>query len=102
MLPEVGSTIVPPGFRSPLASAAATIRNAMRSLTDPPGLKYSTFASTVAPGIPRDTDRSRTSGVFPTSPLSESYTCMLFLFMVDRRYRIPVRACGLPGHQSGT
>jgi hypothetical protein len=40
--------------------------------------------------------------VFPTSPLSESYTCMLFLFMVARRYRIPVRACGLPGHQPGT
>ena len=77
MLPEVGSTIVPPGRRSPLASAAATIRSAMRSLTDPPGLKYSTFASTVAPGIPRVTDRSRTSGVFPTSPLSESWTCMV-------------------------
>src|SRR6516165_10512651 len=77
VLPEVGSTIVPPGCSSPLASAAATIRNAMRSLTDPPGLKYSTFASTVAPVIPRVTDRSRTSGVFPTSPLNESYTCMI-------------------------
>src|SRR6516164_9422892 len=51
----------------------------MRSLTDPPGLKYSTLASTADPGIPRVTDRSRTSGVFPTSPLSESYTCMAVL-----------------------
>ena len=79
MLPDVGSTIVPPGRSSPDASAAATIRNAMRSLTDPPGLKYSTLASTAGPGIPRVTDRSRTSGVFPTSPLSESYTCMVVL-----------------------
>ena len=77
MLPEVGSTIVPPGRSAPLASAAATIRSAMRSLTDPPGLKYSTLASTVAPGMPRVTDRSRTSGVFPTSPLNESWTCMV-------------------------
>jgi hypothetical protein len=77
VLPEVGSTMVPPGRSAPLSSAAATIRSAMRSLTEPPGLKYSTFASTVAPGMPRVTDRSRTSGVFPTSPLNESWTCMV-------------------------
>ena len=69
--------MVPPGRSVPLSSAAATIRSAMRSLTEPPGLKYSTFASTVAPGMPRVTDRSRTSGVFPTSPLNESWTCMV-------------------------
>ena len=69
--------MVPPGRSAPLSSAAATIRSAMRSLTEPPGLKYSTFASTVAPGMPRVTDRSRTSGVFPTSPLNESWTCMV-------------------------
>src|SRR5215472_11532697 len=79
VLPDVGSTMVPPGLRSPDASAAATIRRAIRSLTDPPGLKYSTLASTAEPGTPRVTDRSRTSGVFPTSPLSESYTCMVVL-----------------------
>ena len=48
VLPEVGSTIVPPGRSAPDASAASTIRSAMRSLTDPPGLKYSTLASTSA------------------------------------------------------
>ena len=37
---------------SPDASAAATIRSAMRSLTEPPGLKYSTLASTAEPGMP--------------------------------------------------
>ena len=32
MLPDVGSTMVPPGFSSPLASAASIIFTAMRSL----------------------------------------------------------------------
>src|SRR6516162_6325594 len=79
VLPEVGSTIVPLGCRAPDRSAAEIIRSAIRSLTDPPGLKYSTLASTADPGIPRVTDRSRTSGVFPTRPISESYTCMAVL-----------------------
>jgi hypothetical protein len=34
--------MVPPGFSSPPASAASTIRTAMRSFTEPPGLTYST------------------------------------------------------------
>ena len=80
MLPDVGSTIVPPGWSAPEASAASTIRSAMRSLTDPPGLKYSTLASTAGPwaGPPSClvTRRSRSSGVFPTSSISESWTCM--------------------------
>ncbi len=46
MLPEVGSTMVPPGFSSPEASAASIIRSAMRSFTDPPGFRYSTFTTT--------------------------------------------------------
>ena len=46
MLPEVGSTIVPPGRSAPEASAASTMRSAIRSFTEPPGLKYSTLAST--------------------------------------------------------
>src|SRR6516225_5239506 len=79
VLPEVGSTIVPLGCRAPDRSAAEIIRSAMRSLTEPPGLKYSTLASTADPGMPRVTDRSRTSGVFPTRPLNESYTCMVVL-----------------------
>ena len=90
VLPEVGSTIVPPGRSCPDASAAAIIRSAMRSLTEPPGLKYSTLASTCDPGMPRVTERSRSSGVFPTSSLRESYTCMFVLFL-------PSRAAPLPG-----
>ena len=38
--------MVPPGRSAPEASAASTMRSAIRSFTDPPGLKYSTLAST--------------------------------------------------------
>ena len=48
VFPDVASTMVPPGFKSPFASASWTIATAIRSLTEPPGLKDSTFASTVA------------------------------------------------------
>ena len=47
VLPDVGSTMVPPGFSSPDCSAASTIRRAIRSFTDPPGFMYSILASTV-------------------------------------------------------
>src|SRR5580692_6854165 len=49
VLPEVGSTMVPPGLSSPDSSAASTMRSAILSLTEPPGLKYSTLASTCGP-----------------------------------------------------
>ena len=41
--------MVPPGSSSPDASAASTIRSAIRSFTEPPGLRYSTLASTMRP-----------------------------------------------------
>jgi hypothetical protein len=34
----------------------------------------------------RFTERSRTSGVFPTRALSESYTCMARPFQVQRQF----------------
>ena len=74
MLPQVGSTIVPPGFSSPLSSAASIIRTAMRSFTEPPGLKYSTLARTVGPE-PSVTLLSLTSGVLPTRLIIESWNC---------------------------
>src|ERR671921_670781 len=58
--------MVPPGFSSPLASAASTICRAIRSFTEPPGLRYSTLARTVA-DRPRVTEVSWTRGVSPTS-----------------------------------
>src|SRR5215217_1138662 len=77
VLPLVGSTIVPPGFRAPLASAASTMRTAMRSFTDPPGLRYSTLASTRGASGPRSrvTLDSRTSGVLPTRSTTDSAYC---------------------------
>ena len=71
MLPDVGSTIVPPGFSRPSASAASIIRLAMRSFTEPPGLKYSTLASTSG-ARPSATWFSRTSGVSPMRSTTES------------------------------
>ena len=58
--------MVPPGRRAPEASASSIILRAMRSLTEPPGLTYSTLARTVAFVTPRVTELSLTSGVFPT------------------------------------
>ena len=64
VLPEVGSTMVAPGFRRPSASAASIMARPMRSFTLPAGLKYSSFTTTSAP--PSRWCR-RTSGVFPMS-----------------------------------
>ena len=63
--------MVPPGLSSPDFSAASIMRKAMRSLTEPPGLKYSTLASTVA-WMPAVTLWSLTSGVLPTRLIIES------------------------------
>ena len=72
--------IVPPGRSAPEASAASTMRSAIRSFTDPPGLKYSTLASTAGAPPPwpsaRVTARSLTSGVLPTRSISDSWTCI--------------------------
>ena len=46
VLPLVGSTIVPPGFRAPEPSASSTMASAMRSFIDPPGLLRSLFTHT--------------------------------------------------------
>src|SRR5215204_566643 len=66
VLPEVGSTIVPPGFRWPSRSAASISGRPIRSFTDPPGFRYSSFASSSGP--PGGASFwSRTIGVLPTS-----------------------------------
>ena len=48
VLPEVGSTIVPPGSSAPLRSASSIMASAMRSLIEPPGLARSDLIHTVA------------------------------------------------------
>src|SRR5690348_9647366 len=66
--------MVPPGCSAPDFSAASIIREAIRSFTEPPGLRYSTFASTSGPGLAgsRSSVRSSlTSGVLPISSSRE-------------------------------
>ncbi len=63
---------MPPGRSAPDCSAASIIRTAIRSLTEPPGLKYSTFASTVADN-PEVTELSLTRGVSPIRSSMDSW-----------------------------
>ena len=64
VLPEVPSTIVPPGLSAPEATASSTMAAPMRSLTLLAGLADSSLASTVA-CTPSVTELRRTSGVLP-------------------------------------
>jgi hypothetical protein len=64
VFPLVGSMINPPGLIFPSRSAASIIRIPIRSLTEPPGLALSSFASTV-PRVPSTTRLSLTIGVLP-------------------------------------
>src|SRR5258708_23045022 len=59
--------MVPPGVRSPRFSAASIIARPIRSLTEPPGLSISSFAT--RRGLrPLPRRFSSTRGVLPTSP----------------------------------
>src|SRR5215218_4603816 len=67
VLPLVGSTITErPRSISPSRSAASTIATPIRSLTEPPGLKNSSFATT-SPGRSAASRGSATSVVLPTT-----------------------------------
>ncbi len=72
VLPLVGSRIVEPGRSRPSFSAARTIQIAARSLTEPVGLRSSSFAHsrTSSDG---DSVGSPTSGVSPTASTSDRY-----------------------------
>ena len=54
VLPEVGSRIVWPGAIAPFSSASSIIARATRSLTDPVGLRDSSFAQIRTPGFGRE------------------------------------------------
>ena len=64
VLPDVPSTIVPPGFNLPSFSASSIILIAILSFTELPGLKYSTLANTKA-SISAVILFNLTNGVFP-------------------------------------
>src|SRR5215207_9108896 len=73
VLPEVGSTIVPPGLSFPSRSAASIRGRPIRSFTDPPGFRYSSLASSSGP--PGGASFwSRTIGVLPTSSSAVGYS----------------------------
>ena len=74
VLPEVGSTIVPPGSSNPAFSPASIMAVPMRSLTLAPGLKNSNLAATVAPSGQKRL--SLTRGVFPNVARMFSWICI--------------------------
>src|SRR5438270_250092 len=69
VLPDVGSTIVPPCFRRPARSAASIMAIAGRSFTLPPALRNSSLASTWHE-MSRAIRSRRTSGVLPARVLA--------------------------------
>src|SRR5437762_54920 len=99
VLPLVGSTITE--RRSsilPSASAASIIATPIRSLTDPPGLKYSSFTQTSA-RRPAASRCSATSGVPPTVADASGLIFRVgALPAIGPRYRYPAPspAGGLP------
>src|SRR6266511_2856511 len=75
VFPDVGFTMVPPGFSTPARSAASIIRTPMRSFTLPPGFSISSLAR-MAGFTPWATRRSRTSGVLPMASRNVPRTCI--------------------------
>src|SRR3954463_12812341 len=71
VLPDVGSTMVPPGLSLPSRSAASMSATATRSLMDPPGFSDSTLA-TICGARPAPRRDRRTSGVAPMASRIES------------------------------
>ncbi len=71
VLPLVGSRMVQPGVSRPSFSACSTMCRAGRSLTEPVGLRSSSFAQ-MRTSSEGESLGSRTSGVFPTAASGES------------------------------
>src|SRR5437667_11072623 len=109
VLPEVGSTIVPPGFSFPSCSAFSIIASPMRSLTEPPGLRYSSFAIRLG-STPRPSETSLTIGVLPTSSrtdgdsraIAESLVLWFLLSVADDSIVEPFQHAGLVALQERT
>ncbi len=91
VLPEVPSTMVDPGPSSPARSAASIIAAAGRSLTLPPGLRISSFA-TRGQGRSRPRRSRRTIGVLPTRSRRESATSIFGPRSVSGTTSTPARS----------
>jgi hypothetical protein len=74
VLPDVGSISVSPGLMRPDFSASSSILTPMRSLTLPPGFRYSHFARS-SQSYPLVTLLRRTIGVRPTASRIEGRIC---------------------------
>src|SRR5205823_11856209 len=83
VLPEVGSTIVPPGLSFPSRLACSIIGRPIRSFTEPPGFRYSSLASSAGP-TSWPTLSSRTIGVAPTRSSRVGYSRATPLESLDR------------------
>src|SRR5271163_1438253 len=66
VLPLVASSRPLPSPSSPRARASATIADAARSFTDPPGFAHSALPRIWTPSRPAPSPSSRSSGVWPT------------------------------------
>src|SRR5690606_19318933 len=73
VLPAVGSMMVTPGRSVPWLSAARIMWGPMRSLTLPPGVKYTSFAYSSTRSRPSNL-RMRTSGVPPSRTTAPTQT----------------------------
>src|ERR1022692_677436 len=65
VLPLVASRMVCSGRRRPVRSPSRIMLRPARSLTDPPGLKYSALAQMATPGNSRPIFSRRSNGVLP-------------------------------------
>ncbi len=84
-----------PGFSRPSRSAASMMLRAMRSLADPPGLKYSTLASTVAEMPVGDAVQSDEGGV--ADEIGDAVGVAHGGFLRCRRRRARSSGCGRRG-----
>ena len=74
VFPDVGSIITEPGFNIPFFSASSIISLAILSFTLPEGLKYSSFARSLASKLYFfSICASLTNGVFPISSVAPLY-----------------------------
>ena len=88
VLPLVGSTMVPPGWRRPSRSACSIIASAGRSFEEKPGLYSSSLASRWQ-STSRAVRSSRIIGVFPISSRRSSATSIGGPSSVTRRTGTP-------------
>src|SRR2546430_6036722 len=95
VFPLVGSTIVPPLRRRPRRSASSIMSAPMRSFTEPPGFRCSSFA-TIVGRRPAAIRPRRTSGVWPTSASTSGAIVTRSSLGAAIRYAAPRAGTGQP------